>query len=151
QADPQEILIGTGALTAAVARTKLACSTMPSVRASSRTVIVVGTADSNASAQLRELESAGIAVVRIDAADLLAGRTTKLAAPDAVAIAIEGAVAPKNAHSLVRALAEIAAEIIDESTDLVLTGGETARTVLDHLGVTRMEPVAEIHPGAIAS
>jgi 4-hydroxythreonine-4-phosphate dehydrogenase len=111
----------------------------------------VGTADSNASAQLRELESAGIAVVRIDAADLLAGRTTKLAAPDAVAIAIEGAVAPKNAHSLVRALAEIAAEIIDESTDLVLTGGETARTVLDHLGVTRMEPVAEIHPGAIAS
>ena len=69
---------------------------------------------------------------------------------DSVALAIAGPVRPADAHRLVHALAEVAAGIIDESTDLVLTGGETARTVLDRLGVDRMEPIAEIHPGAIA-
>jgi 4-hydroxythreonine-4-phosphate dehydrogenase len=151
QALPTTILIGTGALTAAVARSMPARLAVPSVQASPRTVLVVGTADSSASAQLRELESAGIAVVRIDSEDLLAGRAATPAVQDSMALAIEGPVAPANAHRLVHALAEVAAEIIDESTDLVLTGGETARTMLDRLGVTRMEPVAEIHPGAIAS
>jgi 4-hydroxythreonine-4-phosphate dehydrogenase len=145
------ILIGTGALTAAVARTLPQRSAARPVAASSRTVIVVGTADSGACAQLRELESAGTAVVRIDSADLLAGRAVKPVAHDAVALAIDGPVAPENAHRLVHALADVAAGIIDDSTDLVLTGGETARTVLDRLGVDRIEPIHEIHAGAIAS
>lgn len=34
-------------------------------------------------------------------------------------------------------------------TDLVLTGGETARRVLDALGVTRLRPVGQIHHGAV--
>jgi 4-hydroxythreonine-4-phosphate dehydrogenase len=112
---------------------------------------VVGTADSGACAQLRQLESAGTAVVRIDSADLLAGRAVKPVAHDAVALAIDGPVAPENAHRLVHALADVAAGIIDDCTDLVLTGGETARTVLDRLGVDRIEPIHEIHAGAIAS
>jgi len=145
------ILIGTGALTAAVARTLPQRSAARPVAASSRTVIVVGTADSGACAQLRQLESAGTAVVRLDSADLLAGRAVKPVAHDAVALAIDGPVAPENAHQLVHALADVAAGIIDDSTDLVLTGGETARTVLDRLGVDRIEPIHEIHPGAIAS
>ena len=145
------ILIGTGALTAAVARTLPQRSAARPVAASSRTVIVVGTADSGACAQLRQLESAGTAVVRIDSADLLAGRAAKPVAHDAVALAIDGPVAPENAHQLVHALADVAAGIIDDSTDLVLTGGETARTVLDRLGVDRIEPIHEIHAGAIAS
>ena len=112
---------------------------------------MVGTADSGACAQLRQLESAGTAVVRLDSADLLAGRAVKPVAHDAVALAIDGPVAPENAHQLVHALADVAAGIIDDSTDLVLTGGETARTVLDRLGVDRIEPIHEIHAGAIAS
>lgn len=150
QASPDTILIGTGALAAAVAR-RMPCRSEPrAVTGSSRMVMVVGTADSNAEAQLLQLETDGIAVVRIDSADLLAGRAARPAVHHAVAISVDGPVAPENAHRLVQALAEIAAGIIDESTDLVLTGGETARTVLDRLGVDRMEPIAEIHPGAIA-
>ncbi len=34
-------------------------------------------------------------------------------------------------------------------TDLVLTGGETARRTLDALGVTTLEPIAQIHHGAV--
>ena len=150
-ATPDTILIGTGALTAAVARTLPQRSAARPVAASSRTVIVVGTADSGACAQLRELESEGTAVVRIDSADLLAGCAAKPVAHDAVALAIDGPVAPENAHRLVHALADVAAGIIDDSTDLVLTGGETARTVLDRLGVDRIQPIHEIHAGAIAS
>ncbi|MGH3642029.1 MAG: four-carbon acid sugar kinase family protein, partial [Mycobacterium sp.] len=149
----ETILIGTAALTAAIARTMPRGLATSSTAASSRTVMVVGTADSGTSAQLRELESAGVAVARVDSADLLAGRAAGPGAREAIAIAIaiEGAVAPENAHRLVHALADVAADIIDESTALVLTGGETARAVLDRLGVSRMEPIAEIHRGAIAS
>jgi 4-hydroxythreonine-4-phosphate dehydrogenase len=150
QSTPDTILIGTGALTAAVARRMPSRSEPRAViPSSSRMVLVVGTADGSAQAQLLQLESDGTAVVRIDSADLLAGRAAKPDVRDAVAIAIEGPVAPENAHRMVHALAEVVAGIIDESTDLVLTGGETARTVLDRLGVDRMEPIAEIHPGAI--
>ncbi|MBB5162934.1 4-hydroxythreonine-4-phosphate dehydrogenase PdxA [Mycobacterium sp. AZCC_0083] len=150
QATPDTILIGTGALTAAVARTLPPRSGARAVAISSRTVMVVGTADSGVEAQLRHLETDGTAVVRIDSADLLAGRAAKPDVHDAVAIAIDGPVTPENAHRLVHALAGVAAGIIDDSTNLVLTGGETARTVLDRLGVDRMEPIAEIHQGAIA-
>jgi 4-hydroxythreonine-4-phosphate dehydrogenase len=33
--------------------------------------------------------------------------------------------------------------------DLVLTGGETARRVLDALGVTRLTPLGQVHHGAV--
>ncbi|TLF56227.1 hypothetical protein FE391_39555, partial [Nonomuraea sp. KC401] len=35
--------------------------------------------------------------------------------------------------------------------DLVLTGGETARRVLDALGVREMVPVGQVHHGAVHS
>ncbi|MET0700369.1 MAG: 4-hydroxythreonine-4-phosphate dehydrogenase PdxA [Mycobacterium sp.] len=151
QASPETILIGTGALTAAVARTLPPRPSEHALAATARTVMVVGTADAGVSAQLTELEAEGFSVVRISPADLLAGVAVLPAVQDAMAIVIDGPVAPENAHRLVHALAELAAEIIDDSTHLVLTGGETARAVLDLLGVARMAPVAEIHPGAIAS
>jgi 4-hydroxythreonine-4-phosphate dehydrogenase len=151
ESTPETILIGTGALTAAVARTMPPEPAEHSTATAARTVMVVGTADAGVSAQLRELESEGFSVVRIDPGELLAGRAVIPAGQEAVAIVIDGPVAPENAHHLVHALAQVAAEVIDESTHLVLTGGETARAVLDLLGVARMAPVAEIHPGAIAS
>ena len=73
------------------------------------------------------------------------------APPDSVALAIAGPVRPDDAHRLVAALADAAAGIIDDATDLVLTGGETARAVLDRLGVHALEPIHEIHTGAIVS
>ncbi|MFD0489385.1 nucleotide-binding domain containing protein [Saccharopolyspora spinosporotrichia] len=38
-----------------------------------------------------------------------------------------------------------------EDVDLVLTGGETARKVLDALGVRALRPVAQVHHGAVLS
>jgi 4-hydroxythreonine-4-phosphate dehydrogenase len=34
---------------------------------------------------------------------------------------------------------------------LVLTGGETARAVVDAIGLTTLRPIYEIHHGAVAS
>ncbi|MFJ2198110.1 nucleotide-binding domain containing protein [Streptomyces violaceusniger] len=35
------------------------------------------------------------------------------------------------------------------AVDLVLTGGETARRVLDALAVTELDPVGQVHHGAV--
>jgi len=48
---------------------------------------------------------------------------------------------------LSRALAKLVAPCANEAGGLVLTGGETAREVLDALGVTRLRLVGELEPG----
>jgi 4-hydroxythreonine-4-phosphate dehydrogenase len=50
---------------------------------------------------------------------------------------------------LARAVAELAPD--PASADLVLTGGETARRVLDQLGIDQLEPLAQIGHGAVRS
>ncbi|NGN62679.1 4-hydroxythreonine-4-phosphate dehydrogenase, partial [Streptomyces sp. A7024] len=54
------------------------------------------------------------------------------------------------APRLSRALATLAAAAPGRP-DLVLTGGETARRVLDALGITELHPAGEIHHGAVRS
>jgi 4-hydroxythreonine-4-phosphate dehydrogenase len=157
EAKPETILVGAGALTAAVARSLPAGPWSPVVFSGSaepcgiRTVVVVGTADSAAHDQLAALAAAGIPVRYLDSDELLDGRAIVDAPTDSVALAISGPVRPDDAHRLVAALAGAAAGIIDNATDLVLTGGETARAVLDRLGVHALEPIHEIHPGAVMS
>ncbi|MFI6951717.1 nucleotide-binding domain containing protein [Streptomyces sp. NPDC050422] len=48
-------------------------------------------------------------------------------------------------HGLCRA---VAAQL-SPNADLVLTGGETARTLLDALAVTSLLPVGQVHHGAV--
>lgn len=48
------------------------------------------------------------------------------------------------------ALAE-AVQAAGDGADLVLSGGETARAVLDALGVRTLEPLGEVHHGAVLS
>jgi 4-hydroxythreonine-4-phosphate dehydrogenase len=151
EADPETILVGTGALTAAVARSLPMGPRLTGVPSGNRTVLVVGTADSAARDQLKALAAAGVPVHYFDSNELLDGNTTVDAATDSVALAIGGTVRPADAHRLVAALADVAAGIIDNATDLVLTGGETARAVLDRLGVHALEPIHEIYTGAIMS
>lgn len=56
-----------------------------------------------------------------------------------------------DAPELVAELAELATQVAaDPSVPLVLSGGETARAVLDRLGVIMLDVVAEIHHGAVA-
>jgi 4-hydroxythreonine-4-phosphate dehydrogenase len=60
------------------------------------------------------------------------------------------AVDPRQLPAL---LAELTAHALDGSGPVALAaaGGETARAVLDRLGVRRLETVDEIHPGAVLS
>ncbi|WP_421110724.1 four-carbon acid sugar kinase family protein [Streptomyces sp. NEAU-S77] len=51
-------------------------------------------------------------------------------------------------HGLARAVAAALAAH-DGGADLVLTGGETARRVLDALAITRLDPVGQVHHGAV--
>lgn len=103
-------------------------------------LVVVGSAA--ASAQVEHLRAAGAHVVvpphRPTAAEL-----TVLTASTEI---VPGGV--------VASLADLAADIARHTTsDLVLTGGETARAVLDRLGVTRLAVHGELagHHGAVLS
>lgn len=151
EAAADTILVGTGALTAAIARTLAPTSAAGPSTPSERTVFVVGTADIAADTQLAALERSGVTVLRLRPSDLLDGSATIEGTERFVALAIDGPVQADESHRLVNALANAAASIIDDSTDLVLTGGETARTVLDRLGVHTLEPFDEIHTGAVVS
>jgi 4-hydroxythreonine-4-phosphate dehydrogenase len=56
-----------------------------------------------------------------------------------------------DAPELVAELAELTTQVAaDPSVPLVLSGGQTARAVLDRLGVIMLDVVAEIHHGAVA-
>jgi 4-hydroxythreonine-4-phosphate dehydrogenase len=88
--------------------------------------VVVGTAEPSADEQIRRL---GVPVLEV-------GATPDLAAGPAV-LRLRGPFDPSFA--------------LPDDADLVLTGGETARRVLDALGVTQLQPVAVIHYGAVQS
>ncbi|MFG1954889.1 nucleotide-binding domain containing protein [Micromonospora sp. NPDC048830] len=66
------------------------------------------------------------------------------------AVSIDGEVRPHLATRLASALADAAAPSAVDGRALVLTGGETARAVLDRLGVARLRPVTA-REGAVLS
>ncbi|MEV1177987.1 nucleotide-binding domain containing protein [Nonomuraea sp. NPDC049784] len=54
--------------------------------------------------------------------------------------------------ALTRHLGEVVREALGEGpADLILTGGETARRVLDALGVRELIPLDQVHHGAVHS
>ncbi|MEU1665412.1 four-carbon acid sugar kinase family protein [Streptomyces sparsogenes] len=127
-------------------------------------LVVVGTAEPSAAEQIRRLAADGATVVRLPARDLCADDPSAPAArplpPPADGVTV---VAPEPATAgpppdgvtprrLVRGLARAVAAAVarrDGAVDLVLTGGETARRVLDALGVTELHPVGQVHHGAV--
>ncbi|MEV0008995.1 four-carbon acid sugar kinase family protein [Streptomyces sp. NPDC047973] len=58
---------------------------------------------------------------------------------------IDASAAPRLVHALCRTVVGR----LPEDADLVLTGGETARTFLNALAVTTLLPVREVHHGAV--
>jgi 4-hydroxythreonine-4-phosphate dehydrogenase len=60
-------------------------------------------------------------------------------------------VVRSEAASVARLLAEVAAAALPETGTLVATGGETARAVLTHAGVTRLLVLGEVEPGIVRS
>jgi 4-hydroxythreonine-4-phosphate dehydrogenase len=125
---------------------------------------VVGSASDAARRQLRELQAGGFTVIGLDPQQLCqAGPDSKLRAvqealaasrPVALTVTAE-AVDPREAGAIVANLARFVAEALDApaatAPDLILTGGETAREVLERLGARTLEPLGEVQHGAVIS
>lgn len=131
-------------------------------RTTSPVLAVVGSASGTAQAQLARLEARGFTVVRLH--PLYAGATgayqpqldetrQALAAGSSVAVTLAATkVDPEKAAGIVQALSAFAADAAKGSrADLILTGGETAREVLDAVGLHRLVPLAAVQHGAVLS
>ncbi|GAA2649162.1 four-carbon acid sugar kinase family protein [Streptomyces vastus] len=161
QLGPGVRLLGAGGLAAALGR-RLAGADGAGLRGTpGRTqgrplVVVVGTTEPSAVAQIAQLLASGAHHIPVPAHLLTdhGGRPHPLAtAPDGITIvSIDGSgpVEPGSARALVAGLARTVAQTALDS-DLVLTGGETARRVLDALGIRELLPVGQIHHGAVHS
>lgn len=117
---------------------------MPAPR---RALVVVGTAEPIADSQLNLLAADGIQIVAIDSAG----------AADTIQAALirDGAAAIRTTASCrsVKAIAKVVRSV-DEAVgplDLILTGGHTARRVLDGLGHESLTLLGEVHHGAVLS
>ncbi|GAA2870702.1 hypothetical protein GCM10020220_069980 [Nonomuraea rubra] len=144
---------------------------LPAVRGIGRTetrplLVVVGTAEPGAAEQARLLLSYGAHPITLDAeTDLAAtpahrthlaqrlrqalGQTTAATAATATVVLTISGQAPPTAATTLADLVGAALTGHTPAPDLVLTGGETARRVLDALQVRELTPVAQIHHGAV--
>ncbi|QYB01997.1 4-hydroxythreonine-4-phosphate dehydrogenase PdxA [Rhodococcus sp. USK10] len=159
RAIPGVRLAGTSALAAAVARTlpRRDVTAALTVTSAESVLTVVGTAEPVAVQQVASLVSDGARHVPVDARALLLGDVDTAPLRRALdsgqaVLTVTGEVDPSNARTLSAALGRLVAAVQHgRRSDLVLTGGETARAVVDALGITSLRPVHEVHHGAVAS
>jgi 4-hydroxythreonine-4-phosphate dehydrogenase len=170
------VLAGTGGIAALLARklgTKLGSQTARNTQdrhflrqdqASAHPVLpvlaAVGSASATAAAQLLRLESAGFSSLRIAPAELrepdacarrLQSAKQLLAEGTPTALTVSADVVnPQESGAIVRSLGRLAADAAG-TADLILTGGETAREVLDDLGIRHLTPLASAQHGAVVS
>ncbi|WP_207756324.1 four-carbon acid sugar kinase family protein [Nonomuraea cypriaca] len=118
----------------------------------SRLLIVVGTAAPGAAEQVRLLVEHGVRPVPMEAADpvtKVADRVRDALAAGPTALTVAGPAPP----GLALTLGEVVRAALGETcpADLILTGGETARRVLDALNVRELIPLSQVHHGAVHS
>ncbi|MEU4489590.1 four-carbon acid sugar kinase family protein [Streptomyces purpurascens] len=146
-------LLGTGGLAGALGRLlgTPGANTLDAGDVVRPLLIVVGTAEPSARGQVAHLLADGARQISLSTRELLHA-PRRLAPPVAAVtvVRITGAAGPSVARRLVAALADTVADAAHDC-DLVLTGGETARRVLDVLRVTDLRPVGQIHHGAVLS
>ncbi|HET8746831.1 MAG TPA: four-carbon acid sugar kinase family protein, partial [Ramlibacter sp.] len=70
---------------------------------------------------------------------------------DPVVLAVTGHAPAASSRALVQRMAEAALPLLQHASTLVLTGGDTARAVLDRLGVERLQVLGELEPGICLS
>lgn len=68
-----------------------------------------------------------------------------------IVLTATGAMPAQSSRELVRCMAAAAEPLIRRAAVLVLTGGDTARTVLDRLGIQRLQVWGELEPGICLS
>lgn len=153
---PGAQFVGSAALCAAIARTLPRCEHGATRPAPSGTVLtVVGTADPGAGDQVAALLKTGVRHVSVDARALLHGSADPVAVRHALergptVVTIDGDKIPENSRLIATALGRfIATAEAGHRPDLVLTGGETARAVVDAIGLACLHPVHVVHHGAV--
>ena len=158
RAIPDAQLVGTSALAAAVARTLPSGPFDAAPRRRSAVLLtVVGTAEAVAALQVRELVRDGTRHLAVDADRLLSGvadpaELTRELDQGSVVLTIGGDVRAAQSIALSTALAEfVHIGQAARRPDLVLTGGATARAVVDAIGLSTLQPVHEVHHGAVVS
>ncbi|WP_227007616.1 4-hydroxythreonine-4-phosphate dehydrogenase PdxA [Pseudarthrobacter sp. AB1] len=119
-------------------------------------LLVVGSASGPAREQLQALAADGVPVITLSPADLLAGTADMAALQRALsagpaAVTVDAStVDPAASSDIAAALARTVAPLARDRP-LMLTGGETARSVLDAVGVQRLGIQGEIEHGAVLS
>lgn len=121
----------------------------------SRVLVVVGSYSAVARSQIQSLLKDGIHHVELNLdgpseanmwTHLAYSSTDTLLTPGLAALVAKG-----NAAAVAAMLATTVRAIVDDYDALVLTGGETARAVVDALGVDHLRVLGEIEPGVVLS
>ncbi len=161
---PDVALAGSAGLAAALGRTwSAAPGAPPPPRPDSRgPLLVVGTAEEIVAQQVARLVDAGVYEMRLPTAALLAPASDSGAVEQLATAVAAGPVVvrpdpaaplvPADSRRLSAGLSDLVARAlarIGAPVDMALTGGETARRVLDALGVTRLTPLGQVHHGAV--
>jgi 4-hydroxythreonine-4-phosphate dehydrogenase len=150
-ASPGLALAGSGGLAAAVGRARTAAPPKrPAVDPAGPVLIVVGTAEPVAAEQVSLLD--GFTVHSLPAAGLAEGPVPipPISGPSVLRVDPGDHVDPGRGRAVSEGLAATVAAL-PGPLELVLIGGETARRVLDALGVDLIEPLDQIHHGAVRS
>jgi uncharacterized protein YgbK (DUF1537 family) len=125
-------------------------------------VAVIGSFSPVTTQQVDELaRQPDLHVARLDAATWLEDEATVAqvlataqscsANGDPVVLAVAGGVPSASTRTLVRRMAQAAEPLLHRASTLVLTGGDTARSVLDLLGVQQLQVLGELEPGICLS
>jgi len=115
--------------------------------ASAGTLFLLGTASPAAAAQVLRLELDGTPVLRLSLKEL---RNTHIPTSGDVAVIVSAPLDPTQSGEIVAELAALAIRS-EAGRNLVLSGGETARAVLDALGIVHLSPLSQPHQGAVIS
>ncbi len=154
-------LMGTGALARALGkRLTPTGDRLPPMPPPSDTplLVVVGTLAASAVTQVERLVAAGAEPVLVTPADLvddralreLTGRVWRALGRGVAVVSLDRETR-WHRDQVARLATALPTALDPHGTDLVLTGGETARRVLDVLGVTTIHPLAELDDGAVLS
>ncbi|QYN38108.1 4-hydroxythreonine-4-phosphate dehydrogenase PdxA [Pseudonocardia sp. DSM 110487] len=147
-ARPDVVLAGSGGFAAAIGRHLVSGYARDGSRIRSRhssVLVVVGSAAEIAARQVERLLADGAREIRLP----LGGERLEPGVTVLRPAAVTGADPRVVVAELARAVADL--DPGPDGADLVLTGGETARRVLDELGIDELEPLAQIGHGAVRS
>jgi uncharacterized protein YgbK (DUF1537 family) len=154
------LLVGSGGLAGHLAENPAARtetfhgSAVRRARLGGRALVVVGSYSPEARAQRARLLAAGVPQVLLaDDEDrtLEQVRTALRAGPVVLGPHPDQPVVRSRAADVAGSMARVAAGALDLAGTLLLTGGETARTVLLHAGIDRLTVHGEVEPGIVAS